>query len=148
LLSLCGLTFAPPARAQAALEAQASEDATRSALDVYGDWDADFDTMIERQELTDEERATAQTMMQDAWMRLTFGDGSVSVVAIIVGEKETDAGTWTLLEADDESLVIRALTGVPPQDDVMTLVFEGDDNFTISDAEGEEIPFVRSVEAE
>lgn len=118
-----------------------------SAESIHGTWAADFQAMLASQEMAEEERALAAAMLGSAQMDLTFGaDGTMTMAGSMMGQQQTESGTWSMLSANGNSLQLAATTqkeGEEPETQNFTVTFNNANSITMADEGGEAIPFNR-----
>ena len=130
---------------QPAAEAAAAGDFAANAGALHGTWNADFQAMLASQEMTEEERAMATTFLAGAQMALTFNaDGSLAMGGVMMGQEQTESGTWSEVGAEANVLTISttsASEGAEAETETMTVTFASATSIMIADPEGEAIPF-------
>lgn len=130
---------------QPAGEAAPAGDFAAAAGALHGTWNADFQAMLASQEMTEEERAMATAFLAGAQMDLTFNaDGSLTMAGVMMGQEQTESGTWSEVGAEGSVLTISTTTaaeGAEAETETMTVTFASATSITIADPEGEAIPF-------
>lgn len=135
---------ARPSAATTAASAPSGIDATVELM--VGSWRADFVAMLDRQKMSEEERSMANAMLGSAEMVVLFeSDGTASMQGEIMGQEQSESGTWTLVEASGDTLFLQiAMEGDDPE--TFTITFHSTDALEMSDDDREAIPFVRVTE--
>lgn len=114
---------------------------------LIGSWSADFRAMLAAEPLDDEERALAEAMLGNASMVLRFdADGSVNMNGSMMGQTQTETGTWSAVGATGHVLTIVVTTQAPggtPESERMVVTFNGPERLWMADDSGESIPFNR-----
>lgn len=122
---------------------------TVGAEALYGSWDADFQSMLQAQDMSEEERALASAMLGSAQMRLTFDpDGTMLMTGQMMGQQQSERGTWQFVSARDSTLTIAATTtkvGEAPETQVFRVTFHSPDRVEMNDEGGDAIPFNRAA---
>ena len=125
--------------------AAAGGDFAASVGALHGTWNADFQAMLASQEMTEEERAMATAFLAGAQMALTFNaDGSLAMNGTMMGQEQSESGTWAEVGAEGSTLTISTTTqaeGEEAETETMTVTFASATSITIADPEGEAIPF-------
>lgn len=122
LLSLPALaqdTPAPPAAVQAFAPTEAT---------LVGTWNADFARMLaDDPTLADEERAMMQSIMGQMSMSMTFGaDGALRLEANMMGETESEVGTYQVTRVDGRVLIVSATSAGSDAPELMYITFPDD----------------------
>jgi uncharacterized lipoprotein NlpE involved in copper resistance len=134
------------ATTQPAGEAAAtSGDFAASVAALHGTWSADFQAMLAGQEMTEEERSMATAFLEGAQMDLIFNaDGSLAMAGVMMGQEQTESGTWTEVGTEGSVLTISTTQqseGAEPETETMIITFASATSISISDPDGESIPF-------
>ena len=133
--------------AAAPAAAPADPNFVASAESIHGTWAADFQAMLASQEMSEEERALATAMLGSAQMDLTFAaDGTMTMAGSMMGQQQTESGTWSMISANGNSLQVAATTqkeGEEPETQNFTVTFNNANSITMADEGGEAIPFNR-----
>lgn len=120
----------------------AAQDFTPDASTLVGSWNADFEAMIAAQQVSEEERAMMAQMMAGASMVMTFAaDGTASYSATMMGQTQTDSGTYTVTAAAGQTLTV-AITESSGEVEEAVLTFTDANTMSITD-EGETMVFHR-----
>ncbi len=123
----------------------AAGDFAATAGALHGTWNADFQAMLAAQEMTEEERSMATAFLEGAQMDLTFNaDGSLAMAGVMMGQEQTESGTWTEVGTEGSVLTIsttQQAEGAEPETETMTVTFASATSISISDPDGESIPF-------
>lgn len=115
-----------------------------SAELLVGMWDADFDALLAAEDMSEEDRALATAMLRSARMQVAFdADGTMRMRGEMMGQEQSESGTWESIRASGAELVISGTTD-DGETQSFTVVFETNDTMTVSDESGEPIPFVRT----
>jgi len=127
-----------------AIAGVASAQYTATASSHVGTWDVDFAATMAQQPMSEEERAMAMQIMGDASMQMVFGaDNSASMTANMMGQVESETGTWTLVGVDASTVTV-TLTSVDGNTANIALVFQ-DENTVHASEEGETLIMRRST---
>jgi hypothetical protein len=112
-----------------------------TAENLHGQWNADFQRMLEGEEMTEEERQMAQALFGSAEISFTFGtDGSLTMNANMMGNQETETGTWEVQGVEGNVITItatkNAAEGEEPETETMVVTFESMNTVAMSEQEG------------
>jgi uncharacterized lipoprotein NlpE involved in copper resistance len=95
--------------------------------------------------MTEEERSMATAFLEGAQMALTFNaDGSLAMAGVMMGQEQTESGTWTEVGTEGSVLTIsttKQVEGAEPETETMIITFASATSISISDPDGESIPF-------
>jgi uncharacterized lipoprotein NlpE involved in copper resistance len=131
-----------------ALAGQAQAQVTASEDSLVGTWAADLVAMMagEMEGMEESERAMVEAMMEGASMTITFNaDHTMAMEMSMMGETESEAGTWSLVSATGNTLVVQT-TSPEGEVDTVTMVFN--DENSVAATVDEETMLLNRVVAE
>jgi len=122
-----------------------------TAENLHGQWNADFQRMLEGEEMTDEERQMAQALFGSAEISFTFGaDGSLTMNANMMGQQETESGSWEVQSTEGNVLTISATKdpaeGEEAETEVMVVTFESMNTVAMTEEGGGETLYFNRAE--
>lgn len=138
----------------AAAAAAPAADGAVTAASLNGTWNANFQKTLENQEMTEEERNMAMAFIAMMQMSMTFADGgAMTMNATMMGQTETQAGSFEVLSVEGNTITIRATKAVAegsgaPEVETMVVTFENNNSITMrqgTEAEGETLYFDRAM---
>ena len=134
-------------------EAAAGGDAPSAvtAENLHGQWNADFQRMLEGEEMTEEERQMAQALFGSAEISFTFGtDGSLTMNANMMGQQETETGSWEVVSTEGNVITISATKdpaeGEEAETETMVVTFESMTTVSMTEEGGGETLYFNRAE--